>query len=235
VDLPVELAEPPTAQQVEQREVVGLVGGQRTYRILIAEDQRDSALLLQRLMGDIGLEAKVAENGQQCVQIFQEWHPDLIWMDRRMPIMEGPEAARRIRQLPDGGTVKIVAVTASAFNEQRQEMLDAGMNGFVSKPYRFGEIYDCLARQLGLKYIYRPEAAEPDTTAVAPMATALPTALDKQLRDALERLDSERIAALLDEVGAIDARLAAALSGLSKHFDYPAMVCLLDEIGSPGR
>ena len=235
VDLPVELAEPPTAQQVEQREVVGLVGGQRTYRILIAEDQRDSALLLQRLMGDIGLEAKVAENGQQCVQIFQEWHPDLIWMDRRMPIMEGPEAARRIRQLPDGGTVKIVAVTASAFNEQRQEMLDAGMNGFVSKPYRFGEIYDCLARQLGLKYIYRPEAAEPDTTAVAPMATALSTALDKQLRDALERLDSERIAALLDEVGAIDARLAAALSGLSKHFDYPAMVCLLDEIGSPGR
>ena len=235
VDLPVELADPPAATQAEQRDVVALAPGQRAYRILVAEDQRDSALLLQRLMSDIGMETKVAENGEQCVQVFREWHPDLIWMDRRMPVMEGPEATRRIRQLPDGGTVKIVAVTASAFKEQRREMLDAGMNDFVSKPYRFTEIYDCLARQLGLKFVYRSTTAEPDTTPDVSTAAALPAALDRELRDALDRLDSERIAALLEDVEKIDARLAAALSGLGKRFDYPAMVHVLDQIGSPGR
>ena len=90
-----------------------------------------------KLMADIGLNARLAENGEQCVELFQEWHPQLIWMDRRMPVMDGIEATRRIRQLPGGKDVKIVAVTASAFKEQRRKLLDAGMDDFVRKPYRF--------------------------------------------------------------------------------------------------
>ena len=69
-----------------------------------------------KLMADIGLDARLAENGKRCVEMFQEWHPHLIWMDRRMPVMDGMEATRRIRQLPGGKDVKIVAVTASAFD-----------------------------------------------------------------------------------------------------------------------
>ncbi len=72
-----------------------------------------------------------------------------------MPVMDGVEATRRIRQLPGGKEVKIVAVTAPAFMEQRQELLNAGMDDFVRKPYRFDEIYDSLARQVGVKYLYR--------------------------------------------------------------------------------
>ena len=102
-------------------EVCGLAPGQPAFRILIAEDQRENQLLLMKLMADIGLNARLAENGKRCVELFQEWHPQLIWMDRRMPVMDGIEATRRIRQLPGGKDVKIVAVTASAFDEQRQE------------------------------------------------------------------------------------------------------------------
>ncbi|HTY98447.1 MAG TPA: response regulator, partial [Rhodocyclaceae bacterium] len=163
VDVPVELADVADLSAMkgdEADEVAGLAPGQAAHRILIAEDQEENALLLARLMGEIGLEIKLAQNGEQCVQLFQQWHPDLIWMDRRMPVMDGLEATRRIRSLPDGGKVKIVAVTASAFKDQQDEMLAAGMDDFVRKPYRFGEIYDCLARQLGLKYIYRSQAAE---------------------------------------------------------------------------
>jgi len=235
VELPVELADLPTAQPAENREVVGLAPGQRAYRILIAEDQHENQLLLSRLMDTIGLETKVAENGEHCVRLFQEWHPDLIWMDRRMPVMDGLEATRHIRLLPDGGKVKIVAVTASAFKEQQQEMVAAGMNDFVAKPYRFGEIYDCLERQLGLKYVYRSAAVEAAAVPVMPTAVALPADLKRELRDSLERLDSERIAVLLDQIGQINGDLAATLSHLAKSFNYPAMQRLLDESGDTGQ
>ncbi len=230
VDVPVELADMPPGHPAEHRDVVGLAPGQPAYRILIAEDQKENQLLLSQLMAAIGLESRVAENGEQCVRIFQEWHPDLIWMDRRMPVMDGMEATRQIRRLANGDKVKIVAVTASAFKEQQQETLTTGMDDFVTKPYRFQEIYDSLAQQLGLKYIYRAEAAETQPSPIA-QTVALPTALRVELQDALANLDNERILALLDQVGEIDRNLADTLSNLAKDFDYPAMLRLLEEVG----
>src|SRR5665811_918942 len=96
--------------------------------ILIVEDQLDNQLLLAKLMKSVGFQVKVAENGEQAVGLFKSWQPQLIWMDRRMPVMDGLEATRHIRELPGGRAVKIVAVTASAFMEQRSEMLKADMD-----------------------------------------------------------------------------------------------------------
>ncbi|HEX5392383.1 MAG TPA: PocR ligand-binding domain-containing protein [Rhodocyclaceae bacterium] len=234
VDIPVELActaEIPNILPEGQGEVVGLVPGHPDYRILIAEDQHENQILLQQLMTLIGLESRIVENGARCVDMFQAWHPDLIWMDRRMPVMDGEEATRRIRQLPGGDKVKIVAVSASAFVEQQQQMLDAGMNDFVGKPYRFHEIYDCLARQLELKYVYR---AEPPTqvcsaTSMPTNGASIPVALRRDLKQALERLDTERIAALLDQVTEIDDDLGSTLFRLAKCFDYPAILRRLEQ------
>jgi CheY-like chemotaxis protein/anti-sigma regulatory factor (Ser/Thr protein kinase) len=162
--LPVELADSETVTVKVgshcEEEVSGLAPGQPSYRILIAEDQPVNQLLLAKLMTDIGLEVKVANNGEQCVQLFQDWHPHFIWMDRRMPVMNGDAAARIIRTLPEGDIVKIVAVTASVFREQQQELLEAGMDDVLRKPYQFREIYDCLSRHLGLKYVYQEREHE---------------------------------------------------------------------------
>ncbi len=234
VELPVELAEAPGAEPVEYRQVIGLAPGQPAYRILIAEDQRENQILLSRLMEAIGLETRVANNGAQCLEIFRDWPADLIWMDRRMPVMDGVEAAQRIRQLPGGESVKIIAVTASAFREQQDEMLAAGMDEFVRKPYRASEIYECMARQLGLKFVY---GEEPDTAptaivmATAEQMAALPVALRQELAEALTVLDSERIAALLDQVQQLDSQLGGFLSRLAEGFDYPAMLNLLQKAG----
>jgi CheY-like chemotaxis protein/anti-sigma regulatory factor (Ser/Thr protein kinase) len=234
VDLPVELAQTSDVIKPGDRKhenVVGIAPGQPAYRILIVEDQYENQLLLKQLMADIGLETKVAENGEQCVRLFNEWHPHLIWMDRRMPVMDGIEATQRIRRLPDGEAVKIVAVTASAFKEQQQEMFDAGMNDFVRKPYRFDEIYDCLARQLGIKYIYQSNNAEEavPVTLTPAMLVELPAELRKELRDALENLDNERIAAVIRQVEIIDAELGSTLTSLAEYFNYPAILGALDE------
>ncbi len=230
-DVPVETAAVAGTVALEEatpaRIVTGLAPGQPLRRILIAEDQRENQMLLSQLMTTIGLEVKVAENGQECVRLFQEWHPHLIWMDRRMPLMDGMRATRAIRELPDGKDVKIVAVTASVFKEQQQEMLDAGMDDFVRKPYQVSEIYNCLAKQLRIQYVYRAAGGTTEAVPAAPIAgklAALPAATRKELTDALESLDSERIADVISLIGQADLELGSLLHRLAEDFNYPAIL-----------
>jgi len=212
---------------------VGLAPGQPRYKIMIVEDQRENQLLLSRLMTNLGLEIKIACNGEQCLEIAHDWKPDLIWMDRRMPLMDGLEATRRLRSLPEGKSVKIVAVTASAFKEEQQEMFDAGIDDFLRKPYRFDEVYDCLARQLGIEYIYQDsvEGADAMSAKLTPaMLSGLLVELRVRLKDALESLDGDRIAALIRQIAVRDAVLGLALSALAECFDYPSILAALDAL-----
>jgi PAS domain S-box-containing protein len=215
-------------EPAQARAVTGLAPGQPAYRILIAEDQLENQLLLKQLMTQIGLEVQVAENGQQCVQLFKEWRPHLIWMDRRMPQMDGMQATRIIRKLPDGKAVKIVAVTASVFEEQQLETLSAGMDDIVRKPYRPEAIYTCLAKQLDIQYVY--QSAKAGTAPAEPIKrklAGLSTATRKKLADALESLDTERIADVILQIEQSDADLGRALHRLAEDFDYPAILAAL--------
>jgi PAS domain S-box-containing protein len=230
VDLHVEEASPTEVGvrgQRPEREIAGLAPGQPEYRILIVEDQREGQVLLEKLMQNIGVQTRTVENGAQAVEMFQSWRPHLIWMDRRMPVMDGVEATRRIRALPGGESVKIVAVTASVFKEQRDELLAAGMNDFVRKPYRFSEIYDCLAVQLGMQYTYAgaPDEQEVVEQAITPQQLAtLPADLRDELRLALESLEEERIGAAIAQVAQLDAKLQKALRHLADNYRYPEIL-----------
>ncbi|MES9969987.1 MAG: AAA family ATPase [Candidatus Thiodiazotropha sp.] len=234
VALPLELsAESEIAagsEQISGGEICGLVPGQTAWRILIAEDEYDNQKLLQSLMSAIGLETKVAADGEEAVKIFQAWQPHLIWMDRRMPVMDGVEAARRIRRLPGGREVPIVAVTASVFKEQQQELSTAGMDGLVRKPYRFSEIYDCMARLLGVKYVYRE--AKPKMEAVTVLTPAMLAALSEgyrqRLYDAVASLDNDKISAVIEELDETEPDLAIILKRLAVNFDYPAILEALE-------
>lgn len=233
VDLPLEevremdFRATPIAQ--EEGEVTGLMPNQPDYRILIVEDQFESQLLLKKLMEYLGLPVKVAENGQQCIEIFKSWQPHLIWMDIRMPVTDGMETTRAIRQLPGGKDVKIVAVTASALVEQRMEMLNAGMDDFINKPYRFNEIYHCLSQLLGVKYLYAKQSS-PETTLplTASMMAVLPPALRREFREALESLEEESINAVIQQVAAYDVDLQHRLSRLADNYNYPVILKALD-------
>jgi CheY-like chemotaxis protein len=214
--------------ELQAGEVIGLEPDQPSYRVLIAEDQPESQLLLAKLMTSVGIESRVAENGEECLKLFREWQPQLIWMDRRMPIMDGVEATRHIRELPGGHEVKIVAVTASVFEEQKQELFDAGMDDFIRKPYRFQEIYDCMARHLGVEYIYRSsihDVAEAQLIPVTPrMLSVLTDATRDDLEVALRRLDSQQILSIIQQIDEYDTELAKALSLRAKNFDYRSIL-----------
>ena len=99
---------------------MGLAEGQPRYRLLIVEDQPENRLLLRSLLDPLGFELSEAVNGQEAVALFEQWHPDLIWMDIRMPVMDGLEAVRRIRATKAGADTKIIALTAHALEEERR-------------------------------------------------------------------------------------------------------------------
>ncbi|MES9941885.1 MAG: response regulator [Candidatus Thiodiazotropha sp. 6PLUC2] len=208
-----------------------LAPGQLEYRILIVEDQLENQSLLVRLMESVGFQVRTADNGAQGVELFLSWHPHFIWMDQRMPVMDGTQATRRIRQLPNGREVKIVAVTASAFADQRREIVAAGMDDYVSKPYRAIEIYDCLSRHLGVKYLYadKPEPQQQSLTLTPEMIKVLPEALLKELREALLNLEPGRIYAAIQQVESYDKTLQQTLSRLAVQFNYPAILQALNK------
>jgi PAS domain S-box-containing protein len=233
VELPIELTGSTDVVSSDIKslgEIIGLAPGQPDYRILIAEDQQENQLLLQHLMCEIGFEVKLVSNGKACVECFQKWLPDLIWMDMRMPVMGGEDATRQIRNLPGGEKVKIIAVTASAFKEEQQEMLAAGLDDFVRKPFHAREIYDCLARHLGLVFQYRSETEKEaaPVVVVSKILSGLPEYLRNDLSDALTLLDSEKIAAVIKDITIIDAELGSTLKQMSEDFDYQTILNALN-------
>src|SRR5262249_3123255 len=152
VELPVEQANESEVMpsETEGERIVRIEPGRARYRVLIVEDAEENRLILQRLMENAGFQVRLAEDGAQGVEVFQNWHPHCIWMDLRMPVMDGKEAIRRIRALDGGLDVKIAAVTASALAYEREEMLGVGVDDFIRKPYQQSEIFDCMSRHLSV-------------------------------------------------------------------------------------
>jgi CheY-like chemotaxis protein len=160
VQLPVEGAGESEVQTTcSARRIIGLEPDQPEYRVLIVEDQVENWLLLQRLLESAGFPVQVAEDGAAGIEKFLTWRPNFIWMDWRLPGMDGLETTRQIRVLNGGRDVKIVALTAFAFTEQLNEALAAGVDDFVRKPFQAEEIFNCLTRHLGVRYLCTEEVS----------------------------------------------------------------------------
>jgi CheY-like chemotaxis protein len=165
------------------------------------------------------------------VDLAKEWHPDLIFMDMRMPVMDGLEATRRIKADPASRKAKIVALTAHALEQDRKEILAAGCDDFIRKPFREPEIWDALAKHLNVRFLYDNEAASShaDKSRLDPSALkALPRTTLVQLRDALELLDGTRCLAVIGDIQASDALLAQHLQAMVEGFRYNELLEALD-------
>jgi signal transduction histidine kinase/ligand-binding sensor domain-containing protein/CheY-like chemotaxis protein len=203
--------------------IIGLEPGQAEYRVLVVDDENENSALLERLLQEAGFGVRLAADGAQAVETFREWGPQFIWMDLRMPVMDGFEAARRIRGLDGGLEVKIAAVTASVFAGERSEVLAVGFDDFVRKPYRPGEIFDCLARHLGVRY-QRAKTASAIPGELRPEElAALPQDLRKDLAKAVISLDGALIASVIQRVSERNATLGEALTQHADRFAYTAI------------
>jgi signal transduction histidine kinase/DNA-binding response OmpR family regulator len=210
--------------------VTGIAHAKRPYRILIVEDQRENRILLRKILFSAGFEVYEAVDGAEGVAKFKEVQPDFIWMDLRMPGMDGYEATRTIRTLPGGKEVGIAALTASAFVEQHEEVLAAGCDELVHKPYREEEIFEVMRRYLGLEYTY--ESRQKPAAALPPEAKALDALSDtlaNDLHDALIALNREAVDAAVEEIKGVDATLYEAFHSLAENYAYETLLTLLEE------
>ncbi len=219
------MALPP--DQVMHR-VVALAPGQPRYRILTADDRQEARQLLLRLLTPLGFEVREAANGQEAVEIWEAWQPHLIWMDMRMPVLDGRAATRRIKARANGPATVIIALTASSFEEARAEILAAGCDDFLRKPFQEADLFGLMQKHLGVRFVYQEDlAAAACSTVPVDIAAlaALPAALRGTLEQALIRLDTAAVTAALGAVP--DAPLANALAMLADEFQYNQMLQLI--------
>ncbi|MDX2446464.1 MAG: two-component regulator propeller domain-containing protein [Desulfobacterales bacterium] len=221
----------PDAQTLK---VMGLKDGQPKWRVLVVDDNFENRFLLTSLLEQAGFIVTEANNGHEAVGLFREWHPHLILMDMRMPIMDGYSASRAIRELPEGDDVKIIAVTASAFEEQRNEVLAAGCDDLVRKPFRSHEIYDAIAGLLHFEYCYEQEIENllpgKDQELDADMLSILPKTLLKELDQAVLALDREVVFGIIQKIAVRSPDIAAGLKPLVENFQLGRIQDLLKAV-----
>ncbi|MEM9568751.1 MAG: ATP-binding protein, partial [Cyanobacteria bacterium P01_E01_bin.34] len=180
------------------RQVAKLAAGQGTFRLLVVDDNPDNRLVVRSLLEPVGFEIQEAVNGQDAISLWQSWHPHLIWMDMRMPVMDGYEATRRIRELekqeletrtesetpptspsatPPFPPTIIIALTASVFEEKLEAVIAAGCDDFVRKPFREQVIFEKMAQYLGVQYEYKTESTAIENGSHLPVQALTPESL----------------------------------------------------------
>ena len=234
-----EAVEAATQVPVLAGHVIGLAPQQPEYRILIAEDNPDNRLLLTKLLSDVGFELREATNGEEAIALWQTWKPHLIFMDMQMPKLNGKEATQRIRTLErrmsNEGHTTVLALTASAFTEQREEMLAAGCDDFIGKPFKAQEIFEKIAQYLKVKYRYEEPSAAFDQQLQATLnlkldvslLQAMPSTWINHLQLAASRGNDLEVLQLIEEIPAEFTGLARVLQHLADNFEFDK---ILDEI-----
>jgi len=214
----------PTPERIPRRgRVVGIEPGQPAYRHLVVDDHPDNRDLAIKLLAGVGFEVHAAANGQEAVALFETLRPDIVWMDMRMPVMDGYEATRCIRALPGGQEAKIVALTASAFEEDRGAILAAGCDEVVRKPIEEERLFAAMTELLGLRFRYA-EGESAEKPAGPADLSRLPAERRAELANAATGLDTEATLAVVEGLRGEFPLEADLILGLVENYRYDRLL-----------
>jgi PAS domain S-box-containing protein len=228
----------------EYANVTGLAPVPEPWRILVVDDVDDNREVLRDMLVQVGFQVYEACNGREAVDAFADCKPHAILMDVRMPVMNGLEATRLIKTLPGGQEVPIMAVTASALEDDKQLVLDAGMRAYIRKPVGREELLMVLAREVQVQYLFDTEGARDEARAwgAAPSLPDrqalddLPDAWRADMRKALETGQMSVMKKLLESMRPRYPDLVQQLHVLVKEYDYERLQALLGaEASSKGE
>ncbi len=248
----VNLGEANNLSSVSKKRIVGLSSTQKNYRILVADDKPESRLVLKQMFSPLGMEVMEAENGQETIEIWQKWRPHLIWMDIKMPILDGYEATKIIRKkeqkhknLATKNRVVIIALTASVFDTQISTLLDAGCDEVISKPFRKDLIYEKTAHYLNLTYLYQEKhkVTKSSKTAnqnysiiienVQTQIKLMPSDWLKQLEQAVLGARENQIRQLTNQIPPEYSLLQTTLIDLVNSLDFEQITNLIESSYNP--
>jgi PAS domain S-box-containing protein len=214
--------------------VVALASGEPEWRILVVDNAEDSRRLLSRLLGIVGFRVAEATNGAEAIEAWKQFAPHLVWMDMRMPVIDGYEATRRIRALEAGGSERprtaIIALTASAFEQDRPTILAAGCDEIIAKPFREEAIFEAIVRHLGVKFSREEEEPPPVGPALSVAGLLeLPASARGKLLTALSDGDDLAAQRTIDQLPPACSSLAAELRRMVKDLRLDELLGLLEE------
>lgn len=218
----------PSLSGTSNRRPIALAPNQLRYRILIVDDRWNNRQLLVQMLSPLGFEVREAANGQEAIEIWEQFQPHLICMDMQMPIMDGYEASHRIKSTVKGRSMPIIALTASAFAEQKSSILAAGCDDILSKPFQEQELFDKLAHYLGVQYLYLQEESEinaKNDNLVNPLIEEIdfpkvsPQWIE-EMQQAVRCADGELMEHLTNQIQSVSSEFAGVLHHLIYNFDY---------------
>lgn len=219
-------------QRTNNRHVIALQPGQQRYRILVVDDRPINRLLVIKLLQPLGFDLKEAANGKEAIEIWDDWKPHLIWMDMRMPVMDGYEATQYIKSRIKGNATAIIALTASVLEEEKAVILSAGCDDFIRKPFRESVIFEAMAKHLGVKYIYEEESQTAIATNSKPLMVEelqiMPTSWIDELYQASVDLDDDLILELIAQIPSENNLLIEKLTYLVENFQLKKIRKLIE-------
>jgi PAS domain S-box-containing protein len=241
-EIPIHLADASNMELVHtHRRVIGLVPNQPSYRIIVADDKPENRQILVKLLTFPGLEVREVENGQEVLTLWQEWQPDLIWMDMRMPIMDGYQATQQIRCQSDSQTPIIIALTAYASHSDRASALQAGCNDYVTKPFQVETLFAKMEEYLGVRYVYADD--HPNLSRTTQLETSvnvnqltperlsvMPLSWIEMLSEAAQLCDDEEIVSLIEQIPPEETLLITTLSYLAHNFQFNPIIQLAQAV-----
>ncbi len=218
-----------------QQQVIGLVPGQKVYKILVVDDKAINRQLMRQLLEPLGFSIQEAVNGLEAVNIWRQWHPDLIWMDMRMPVLNGYEATEQIKSTVKGQATVIIALTASVFEEEKSLVLSRGCDDFLRKPFRSEEIFQTMEKYLGVKYVYAEDNNQftNDSKISQDMKDELkilPRELLNDLESAIQFVDLDKIHLLLQTIEGKNSLIVSRLQSYLDNFEYETVLNIINAV-----
>jgi CheY-like chemotaxis protein len=218
---------------------ISLEPGQTRYRMLIVDDKQDNRQLLMKLLSPFGFELLEAENGQEAIDILGKLKPHLIWMDMRMPVMDGYEATEKIRELKTSLPYPvIIAVTASVFEENRAAVMAIGCDDIVVKPFQEEDIIAMLQKHLKVKFLYATDETlvtndnlnNDKRILTSADFDALPKETLLKLKTSVATLEIDIVLAVVEEIRELNQPLADDLKKLVEGYRFDKLQKLLEGI-----
>lgn len=207
-------------------------------KVLVVDDVKENRDVISKLLKDIGAEIYEAEDGKEGVELTRKISPDIIFMDMRMPVMNGEQALKIIQEEFGKDKFKIIAITASAFDRSRKYYLKLGFHDYVAKPFSQEEIFDCLSKLLNVEFVYEEES---EASSEKPLKKpeqdytkySLPEKIHRQMKVAAENYNITDFELALKEWNpscASDREFENGLRQLLQKYDMEGISEALDKI-----
>ena len=221
-------------QNIQEKRVLGLTPNQPIYKILVVDDRQVNQQLLIKLLSPLGFQVKSASNGEEAIALWESWQPHLIFMDMRMPVMDGYEATKYIKSHVKGQATAIIALTASVLEEEKVTVLSAGCDNFMRKPFQENTIFHMLHKYLGVTYIYeeirQSPFNQPSEILTSEDFKIMPQTWLERFMQANLEASNQDVLMMMQEIPITEIKLIKGLNQLVYQYQFDKIIDLIEPL-----